>query len=248
MKSLSSKNPFLKAGGGTPDIDFIHLLLLGGTGVGKSTAVLAIINYLYNQNPASKFIISEMKQSDYLFAEHLPNVYLGDRAILAIDVAFNEIELRKKNRGREKTPYYLVVEELTSLFELAGKSKKEYQERIRVILYTGRAFNVKLLAVSQDLLASALGEGSARNQFSLVIALGSLRSSVTRGLFELDEGQELQKNLPKRFGYLQRFDDGSNVIKIKVKQIPDINLLKGRVLDILGKSADVAEAVGPDSL
>ena len=37
MKSLSSKNPFLKAGGGTPDIDFIHLLLLGGTGVGKST-------------------------------------------------------------------------------------------------------------------------------------------------------------------------------------------------------------------
>ena len=75
--------------------------------------------------------------------------------------------------------------------------------------------------------------------------MGSLRSSVTKGLFELEEGQELQKNLPKRFGYLQRFDDGSNVIKIKVKQVPDINLLKGRVLDILGKSANVAEAVAP---
>ena len=78
--------------------------------------------------------------------------------------------------------------------------------------------------------------------------MGSLRSSVTKGLFELEEGQELQKNLPKRFGYLQRFDDGSNGIKIKVKQVPDINLLKGRVLDILGKSANVVEAVDPDSL
>ncbi len=234
MTSLNSKNPLLKAGGGSPNIDnAYHISVLGNSGSGKSILTLCLIYYYGNKDPTAKFLVSEMKQEDYVFAEHLPNVYLGTSALEAIDIAFEELEARKADKSRERFPYFLVIEELTALFELAGKEKKEYQEKVRVILYTGRAFQIKLLSVSQDMLASAIGEGSARLQFTIIIALGSLRSSVTKGLFELEEEQELQKNLPNRQGYFQRFDDGSSIVKIKVKKVPDLELLKQRVLTIL---------------
>ena len=251
MKNISnSSNPLLKVGGGSPDLTSIHTLVLGSSGSGKSILVLMLIYHLWKSNTSSCFVISEMKQEDYVFAEHLPNVFLGLNALSAIDLAFQELEQRKADKTRERVPFYLVVEELTALFEMAGKDKKAYQEKIRVILYTGRSLNIKLLAISQDLLATALGEGSARNQFSLIIALGAMRSSVTKGLFELEEEQEFQTNLPKGQGYLQRFDDGSSIVKIKVKKVRNIELLKQQVLTILERSIATytEEAVDSGSL
>ncbi|MDY5636069.1 MAG: hypothetical protein SPF57_06990 [Streptococcus orisratti] len=239
----SFANPLLLSDGTSPNLNFNHALILGGTGTGKSILAMAMILFINQQDPSSRFVISEMKSEDYTFCENLSNVFLGLNALRAIDVAYNELEARKQDKSRERFPYYLVIEELTALFEVAGKEKKAYQEKVRVLLYTGRAFNIRLLVISQDLLANALGEGSARNQFSLLVALGALRSSVTKGLFELEEGQILETNIPKGYGYLQRFDDGSPVKQVKIRPITDFDMLRFLIMGVLSKPMPITKSV-----
>lgn len=241
MGRMNTK-PLLKQGGGAMgwNNNISHLLVLGQTGSGKSVVAQAILANLYveerNNPPTTKsmLVACDPKAEDWLFAEESPNCFFGDDSYKAIEVAYNELEARKANKELPRPPLILFCDELTSLVEsLPSKQKKETQHQLKIILLQGRSIGIRLLCVSQDLMADVLGNSSLRNQFGAVLGLGSMasRSAVASNIFDLELGQKLP-SLPKQFGWYQVFD-GSEPIKIKVATIINFQAMQKALLSML---------------
>lgn len=219
-----------------------HLLILGQTGSGKSIvahAMLADIAYKTSRLPSDKramLVACDPKSEDWLFAESSPNCFFGDNSYKAIEVVYNELLSRKADRSRPRNSLILFCEETTSLIEsLPSKQKKETQHQLKIILLQGRSIGIKLLCVSQDLMAEVLGNSSLRNQFGAVLGLGSIasRSTISGSIFDLDPGQKLA-TLPKQHGWFQVFD-GSQPIKVKVANIRDMSKMQAVLLEMLDR-------------
>lgn len=219
-----------------------HFLVLGQTGSGKSfiaQAILADIALKTAHLPIEKralLVACDPKSEDWLFAENSPNCFFGDDSYKAIELVYNELLSRKSDKSKPRNSLVLFCEELTSLVEtLPSKQKKETQHQLKIILLQGRSIGIRLLCVSQDLMAEVLGNSSLRNQFGAVLGLGSIasRSAISSSIFDLELGQKLS-TLPKKHGWYQVFD-GSPPIKVKVANIRDIDKVQEVLLEMLNR-------------
>lgn len=219
-----------------------HLLILGQTGSGKSVVAQAILADIANKTtnlPSDKrpmLVACDPKSEDWLFAESSPNCFSGDNSYKAIELVHSELLSRKADRNRSRNSLILFCEELTSLVDsLPSQLKKETQHQLKIILLQGRSIGIRLLCVSQDLMADVLGNSSLRNQFGAVLGLGSMasRSAIASSIYDKKPGLELA-TLPKAQGWWQVFD-GSPPIQVKVGNIRDFGRMQAVLLEMLNR-------------
>lgn len=226
-----------------------HLAVLGQTGSGKTVVAQAILADIAHKtahlsiDKRAMLVACDPKSEDWLFAESSPNCFFGDDSYKAIELVYNELLSRKSDRNRPRNSLILFCEELTSLVEsLSSKQKKETQHHLKIILLQGRSIGIRLLCVSQDLMAEVLGNSSLRNQFGAILGLGSIasRSAIASNIFDLEPGQKLA-TLPKQHGWYQVFD-GSQPIKVRVANIRDIFKMQTVLLEMLNRYQSIEQA------
>ncbi|HEL1930264.1 TPA: hypothetical protein TYJ02_001418 [Streptococcus suis] len=227
--------PFLKQGGGYTGWNLrthYHFNVLGGTGSYKTGTCKLILACLSLQTSHTCLMIGDPKGEDFRFADSSPNVFIGSVAYQVIDAAFDEFQKRKENINRKRTFLVVYIDELVSMFEEFDdkKTKDSYRKKLRLLLFQGRSLNIRLLISTQVLMADVLG-GDARAQFSGFLNLGHLKSSVAKSMFDLEEGQILEKNLSAGYGWLQW--DGQHIQKIKVRHVRDFNKVHEAILNML---------------
>ncbi|MGT2896539.1 type IV secretory system conjugative DNA transfer family protein [Streptococcus entericus] len=227
--------PFLKQGGGYVGWNLLthyHFNVLGGTGSYKTGTCKLILACLALQTKHTCLMIGDPKGDDFLFANTSPNTFLGSDAHKVIDAAFDEFQKRKANPHRKRVYLIVYIDELVSMFEEFEdkKTKDSYKKKLRLLLFQGRSLNIRLLISTQVLMAEVLG-GDARAQFSGFLNLGHLKSSVAKSMFDLEDGQTLEKSLPAGYGWLQW--DGQPIQKIKVRHVRDFNNVHRAILNML---------------
>lgn len=211
-----------------------HFNILGGTGSQKTGTCKLILACLALETKHTTLIVGDPKGEDFRFARHCSNVFLGSEACQAIDKSFQEFQLRKADEQRKRPFLVLYIDELVSMFEEFEdkKTREIYKRKLRLLLFQGRSLNIRLLISTQVLTADILG-GDARAQFSGFLNLGHLKSSVAKSMFDLEEGESLEKNLPAGYGWLQW--DGEPVQKIKVRHINNFDKLHEAILQMLAR-------------
>lgn len=227
--------PFLKQGGGYVGWNLrthYHFNVLGGTGSFKTGTCKLILACLATQTKNTCLMIGDPKGEDFRFATLSPNVFIGSESYKVIDTAFEEFQKRKSDTNRKRPFLIVYIDELVSMFEEFDdkKTKDNYKKKLRLLLFQARSLNIRLLISTQVLMADVLG-GDARAQFSGFLNLGHLKSSVAKSMFDLDDGQSLEKNLSAGYGWLQW--DGQSVQKIKVRHVRDFNKVHDEIIIML---------------
>lgn len=227
--------PFQKQGGGYVGWNLhthYHFNVLGGTGSYKTGTCKLILACLALQTRHTCLMVGDPKGEDFRFASSSPNIFLGTDAYKVIDSSFNEFQKRKENTHRKRVYLVVYIDELVSMFEEFEdkKTRVNYKKKLRLLLFQGRSLNIRLLISTQVLMADVLG-GDARAQFSGFLNLGHLKSSVAKSMFDLDDGQTLEKNLPAGYGWLQW--DGQPIQKIKVRHVRDFNKVHQEIFNML---------------
>lgn len=193
-----------------------HLLIAGRTGSGKTRATLFLIAKGVLQNPDADFYFADFKNGgDYHFA--LDTGHLVDMQ-MAIDNACYVLSARQAGLP-DRYPYVLVLDEYPSfILSLAGKDRKNYQNKLATLLNLGRAFGIKIVLVTQRPGAELFANGS-RDNFNCRILMGT-PSPETRRMMLGDDVSEVPADwLNNSVGQGLIYRDGIGINHIAVPRV-----------------------------
>lgn len=184
-----------------------HVLVVGPTGSGKTTAQLGLVATLA-QDPAASFLFVDVKRTGWSqfrgvtrsvvatthgeALERLEDVHVELlRRLRVLESA--RADHRRELRGREQFgPLFVVVDEVTSLLaeDLPGEDQKAGKDRARTtrailanVARLGRQASVHLVLGAQRPDQSLLGGGEFRDNVTARLALGALSVSGREMVF-----------------------------------------------------------------
>lgn len=213
-----------------------HALITGGSGSGKSQALLFLIGKLLQSCPGISLYMCDFKNSeDFAFLEGYPYYYAGDgchSGIMGYYAHFSEARKSGK-RGRRSL---LVFDEYPAFINhMQMKDKREKTKcandvlgAVAEILMLGRGIGHGCWIVTQR-ADSALFSNGARDNFMAVCALGALSKEQKGMVFP---GQEIPGRafLP---GEGMLLADGREIMPVKYPLIGDAAGWKRHVRGIL---------------
>lgn len=174
-----------------------HLIVVGGSGSGKSTALLYWISRLEIKNRKIEYTICDFKKSGDF--QGITERYGEYEDCYEVIINFYE-EFQNISEGGDGVTRILLIDEIAGLlthFSLT-KEGKEKAEKIRLImssiLMLGRSRNCFLWLSMQRYSASIFPSASgAGDNFHILIGLGRLTPDGRKGLFagEVNEHEDL---------------------------------------------------------
>lgn len=173
-----------------------HMLIVGGTGSGKSYAVVRLLHLIWGYMPGAQIWINDYKASkdyDHLAGEY-PILYYT-AVVEGVEKAHAELRYRQEHHQKMDCPFTcLVFDEYTSyLNSLEKKEAERIKGMMGEILAMGRAFNIHIICVTQR--GDAKFFDSARDNFSLILGMGNLSEEQKAMLFRefRDEIEPIRK-------------------------------------------------------
>lgn len=197
-----------------------HMLIVGGTGGGKSYFILTIIEALLHTN--ANLYILDPKNSDLADLEIvLPNVYYRKDDMLAcINRFYDEMIARSEEmkhhpnyRTGENYAYlglpanFLIFDEYVAFMDMLGRESAEVISKLKQIVMLGRQAGFFLIFACQRPDAKYLGDG-IRDQFNFRVALGRMSELGYSMMFGENNKDIFLKQIKGR-GYV---DVGTSVI------------------------------------
>ena len=200
-----------------------HMLLVGGTGGGKSYYILTIIEALLKYG--ANLHILDPKNSDLAdLATVLPNVHSEPEKIKnAIEKFYEDMMARSKEMKEHKNyktgknyaylglePNFLIFDEYVAFMDMMGREAYAVMDKIKKIVMLGRQSGFFIILACQRADAKYMADG-IRDQFNFRVALGR-NSEIGYGMIFGDTNKKfIQKDILGR-GYV---DTGTNVIREK---------------------------------
>lgn len=224
--------------------DYTQLLLTGGTGTGKSYALLYLVGSIIANNPNISIYICDFKNSeDFLFLNGYQYYYAGDFVYNGIMNYYEEFT-KARQSGESNIRHLLIVDEYPALInylqtkDKIDKSKKanEVMSAIAEILMLGRGIKFGCLITTQRADSSLFANG-ARDNFQVVCALGRLSKEQKQMLFS---GEEIEDNYIFGKGEGILLADGKPLKYVKFPMI-DIAEFKENIRKILMGNSDSEE-------
>ena len=218
-----------------------NLLLTGGSGSGKSYALLYLLGQVLKSNEDIEIFFCDFKNSyDFSFLEDYPHYYSGDNCYEGITEYYRVFCSARQQREFTKK-HLLICDEYPALINyLQGKDKanktrlaSDILSAISELLCLGRGIQFYTWIVTQRADNSLFANG-ARDNFMVVIGLGRLSKEQKSMLFS---GEELPERIYKK-GEGIILADGRSLIEVKFPIISDINDWKNHIRAILGAHTD----------
>lgn len=181
---------------------FPHMLLVGGTGSGKSTMFKSVIA----QMPRDwELFFCDPKQVEFaeLLYEGYRVAFSNDEIKHSIDTVvelmenrYAEMRQRRVKEYRELNgemkPCFLIIDEFAAFFSLLdsgkGKDAEQYTRKLRTLVQKGRAAGVQLILMTQKPSSKVL-DTDTRDNLMCQVAMGSNKTESYVMAFG-DEGRE----------------------------------------------------------
>lgn len=218
-----------------------HLLITGGSGSGKSYALLYLLGMLLKDNPDTVIYFCDFKNSvDFSFLENYKYYYSGNNCYDGIMHYYQAFSNARTNRDTEKR-HILIADEYPSLINFlqmqdkANKTKfaNDILSAISEILMLGRGtcggFSTWIITQRPD---NVLFSNGCRDNFMTLIALGRLSREQKGMLFS---GEDIPDRIYRQ-GEGLILADGSPLREIKYPHIADITDWKNHILQLLNST------------
>lgn len=224
--------------------DYTQVLLTGGTGTGKSYALLYLLGSIVANNPNIQLYLCDFKNSqDFKFLEGYQYFYSGDSVYAGI-MSYYEAFTKARQSGESNNRHLLIVDEYPALInylqskDKIDKTKKanEVMSAIAEILMLGRGIKFGCLITTQRADSSLFANG-ARDNFQVICALGRLSKEQKQMLFS---GEEIETNYIFGKGEGILLADGKPLKYVKFPMI-DTNEFKENISQILLGNSDSEE-------
>lgn len=195
-----------------------HALIVGGTGSGKTSFVLSLIEILLERK--AKLFIVDAKNADLAGLERtLPDVYYEKEKIKECVERFYEAMMNRMTEIKQRSDYapgknyakfglspnFLIFDEYVAFMEMLPK--KEWEDTISVlkkIILLGRQAGYFVVLTCQRPDAKYMPDGM-RDQFGFRVALGNMETSGYTMMFGSTEKTFLTKDIKGR-GYVELWD------------------------------------------
>ena len=209
-----------------------HLLLTGGSGSGKSYALLYLLGNVLKECPEIIVYFCDFKQSaEFSFLSGYPHYYSGGACYQGIMDYYKKFQDIRKS-GKVTSRYLLICDEYPALLHyymsLDKKKANDLLMRIAEILMMGRGLSFGCWIVTQRADAQLFQNG-ARDNFMVLIALGRLSKEQRTMLFS---GEELPERVYQR-GEGLILADGDSIHEIKIPMIANVSDWCFHILKVL---------------
>jgi DNA segregation ATPase FtsK/SpoIIIE-like protein len=215
------------------EVDFSktpHMMVIGGTGSGKSYAVQQIIAKIALANYTAKATVLDFKGDDYKFAQNCERLYEFDKCLEGLEKFYKEFTDRQKGLDHNRAFRLLVIEELGSMISYFEKKQVDaIKSMVANLILMGRSFNIHVIISTQRPDTSYFNSG-VRDSIGTVIALGNLSKEGKAMLFKGFE-DKMNPVHQRGAGYMLR--DGSDFVSIRVPNIKDVKNMRHYIRQIL---------------
>lgn len=215
-----------------------HALITGGSGSGKSYALLFLLGKLLQEHPDTVVYACDFKNSeDFAFLEGYRHYYTGENCCAGIMEYYREFcQARESRAAQDRGRRLLVCDEypaLVSFLQMKDKAEKtkradEILRAVAEILMLGRGISCGIWLLTQRADASLFASG-ARDNFMVVAGLGRLSKEQKGMVFP---GQEVP-DAAFSPGEGMLLADGREITGVKYPLIRDMAGWKGHIFDIL---------------
>lgn len=218
---------------------FPHMLLVGGTGSGKSTMFKSVIAQMSKD---WELLFCDPKQVEFagLQFEGYDVSFSNEDIQASIDKAVDLMEERysimRENRVKEYRelngqikPAFLIIDEFAAFFSLLDKKvADEYTKKLRTLVQKGRAAGVQLILMTQKPSSKVL-DTDTRDNLMCQVAMGSNKTESYVMAFG-DEGRECRP-LSIGQGY---YNIGQGIRKMKTYNLAEEEFI-GRINGTLSR-------------
>ncbi len=223
------------------ELDFsthCHACITGGSGSGKSYALLHLLGNLmkYNGNIINIWICDFKCSSDFRFLNGYKQFYSGDSAYEGIMAYYQAFCEARKNKDGCRRMNLLIADEYPAMLlylsqrDKLDKTKKanEIMNAVAEILMLGRGIGYAVWIVTQRADSAYFGNGS-RDNFMVCLGLGNLSKESVQMLFS---GEQIPD---RRFhtGEGILLADGFPLQEVAFPRIQNIVGWKKHILEIL---------------
>lgn len=211
---------------------FAHLILFGGTGSGKTYLTKLILSRISKKNPEAQIYLANYKGDfkDFGAIQGSKRYYSFSECERALDEFKGMFEKRMSGEDTSRTFQLLLFDEWASY--LANHDKKEAEEekkKLGTILMMGRSYNLHVI-ISQQRCDSLHFSAGTRDQFGMVIALGSLSSEGKEMMFR--EFKSKMKPRTRGTGYIT---EGVSLTPLQVPTIRDMKKVDEYIKDAVNR-------------
>ena len=212
-----------------------HFLLVGGSGSGKSYALLYIVGKILQEYPDIDLTIIDFKNEDWCFLQGYKKAYFGNDAPAGI-LSYYEKFCNDRQAGNRGQRHLLIADEYPSMIlylsnrDKLEKTKKavEIQNAIGEILMLGRGIGFGVGIICQRSDAAWFPNGS-RDNFHILTALGRISTEQKTMLFA---GETLNNKVFQR-GEGVVLGDGYPVTEVKFPKISNVVDWKKHIREVL---------------
>lgn len=216
--------------------NYIMLLMTGGTGSGKTTALITLLGWLLQENNNIEITLCDFKGLDFQFLEGYSRYFSGDDTYEGIMSYYEKYtNVRKMKDADHKR--ILIIDEYASLInylsarDRAEKSKlaNDVLSAISEMLMLGRGIKHGVW-ISVQRADASLFQGGSRDNFQVICALGRLSREQKQMLFS---GEELPADHIYEKGQGLLIADGMAPIEVQFPVIIDCENWKHHIVHAL---------------
>lgn len=161
--------------------NYCHALVTGGSGSGKSYALLYLLGTLLQEHPDIELYFCDFKNSkDFAFLSGYAHYYNGDACYQGL-MDYYKIFCEIRKTGRKHKRHLLIFDEYPAFINYVSAKDKQDKTKnvndvlnaIAEILMLGRGISYGVYIVTQRADAALFANG-ARDNFMIVIGLGRM--------------------------------------------------------------------------
>lgn len=205
-----------------------HMLVVGGTGSGKTYASRLICGRVGKYIPKAELTVCDFKADDWRFLKTHKRYFEYTACADGLDAFFGILEARQQGRDNSRDFRMLVFDELASyLNSIPKKDAETAKTKLATLLMLGRGYNIHVLVIQQrgdsDYFAKA------RDNFDIVIGMGNL-SKEQKGMLFSGFQEEMKPVSTIGAGYIT---DGGGIISVQVPRIRHTEMMMNDIRSVV---------------